>query len=171
LSLKTPPPITQLLIISGNNMFNVVLHEPRIPQNTGTIGRLCFATNCKLHLIKPYGFEINEKALRRAGLDYWKDLKVYEYENIEEFWAKYPLDENHYFATTKTDKTIFEARFAPESFIYFGAEDAGLPSSIMDKLPQNKITLPMKNEARSLNIANSVSIIVYEAIRQNLESF
>ena len=152
-------------------MFNIVLHEPRIPQNTGTIGRLCFATDCKLHLIKPYGFEITEKALRRAGLDYWKDLQLYEYDDIEDFWNQNPLDEHHFFATTKTDKTIYEADFVPNSYFYFGREDAGLPSDIMDKLPNNKVTLPMKNEARSLNIANSVSIVVYEGIRQNLGEF
>jgi tRNA (cytidine/uridine-2'-O-)-methyltransferase len=152
-------------------MFNIVLHEPRIPQNTGTIGRLCYATDCKLHLIKPYGFEITEKALRRAGLDYWKELEVYEYEDINDFWTKNPLNDRHFFATTKTEKTIFDVKFQENDFLYFGREDAGLPESIMDCLASNKVTLPMKNEARSLNIANAVSVVVYEGIRQNLEAF
>ncbi|MGA1931425.1 tRNA (cytidine(34)-2'-O)-methyltransferase [Arcobacter sp. YIC-464] len=153
-------------------MFNLVLHEPRIPGNVGTIGRLAFAMNCKLHLIKPYGFgEITEKEVRRAGLDYWYDLEVYEYENIEEFWEKNPLNDRHFFATTKTDKIYFDAQFKTGDFFYFGREDAGLPESIMDKHKEGCITIPMTNEARSLNIANSVSIVAYEALRQNFKDF
>ncbi|GGD37376.1 tRNA (cytidine(34)-2'-O)-methyltransferase [Malaciobacter pacificus] len=153
-------------------MFNIVLHEPRIPGNVGTIGRLAFAMNCKLHLIKPYGFgEITEKEVRRAGLDYWFDLEVYEYENIEEFWEKNPLNNRHFFATTKTDKVYFDAKFLPNDYIYFGREDAGLPESIMDKNKAGCVTIPMTNDARSLNIANSVSIIAYEALRQNFSEF
>ncbi len=98
-------------------MFNIVLHEPRIPGNVGTIGRLAFALNCKLHLIKPYGFgEINEKQVRRAGLDYWYDLEVFEYENIEEFWKKYPMSDRHFFATTKTKQVYFEQKFKEGDF-------------------------------------------------------
>jgi tRNA (cytidine/uridine-2'-O-)-methyltransferase len=152
-------------------MFNIVLHEPRIPQNTGTIGRLCYATDCKLHLIKPYGFEITEKALRRAGLDYWHELEVFEYENIEDFWSKHPLDSHHYFATTKTDRLYYDVKYKSGDFFYFGREDAGLPEILMQKQASSMITLPMKNSARSLNIANAVSIVVYEAIRQNIELF
>lgn len=153
-------------------MFNIVLLEPRIPGNVGTIGRLAFAMNCKLHLIKPYGFgEITEKEVRRAGLDYWYDLEVYEYENIEEFWEKNPLNDRHFFATTKTDKIYFDAQFKTGDFFYFGREDAGLPESIMDKHKEGCITIPMTNEARSLNIANSVSIVAYEALRQNFKDF
>jgi tRNA (cytidine/uridine-2'-O-)-methyltransferase len=153
-------------------MFNIVLHEPRIPGNVGTIGRLAFAMNCTLHLIKPYGFgEITEKEVRRAGLDYWFDLDVREYENIEDFWAKNPLNDRHFFATTKTDKLYFDAKFLPNDYIYFGREDAGLPESIMDKHSEGCITIPMTNEARSLNIANSVSIVAYEALRQNFSEF
>jgi len=153
-------------------MFNLVLHEPRIPGNVGTIGRLAFAMNCKLHLIKPYGFgEITEKEVRRAGLDYWFDLEVYEYENIEEFWEKNPLNDRHFFATTKTDKIYFDAEYKSGDFFYFGREDAGLPDSIMDKHKEGCITIPMTNDARSLNIANSVSIVAYEALRQNFKDF
>lgn len=153
-------------------MFNLVLHEPRIPGNVGTIGRLAFAMNCTLHLIKPYGFgEITEKEVRRAGLDYWYDLEVYEYENIEEFWEKNPISNRHFFATTKTDKVYFDAKFETGDFFYFGREDAGLPESIMDKNKEGCITIPMTNDARSLNIANSVSIVAYEALRQNFKDF
>jgi len=153
-------------------MFNLVLHEPRIPGNVGTIGRLAFAMNCKLHLIKPYGFgEITEKEVRRAGLDYWFDLEVYEYENIEEFWQKNPLNDRHFFATTKTEKIYFDQEFKSGDFFYFGREDAGLPDSIMDKHKEGCITIPMTNDARSLNIANSVSIVAYEALRQNFKDF
>ena len=149
-------------------MFNIVLHEPRIPGNVGTIGRLAFALNCKLHLIKPYGFgEITEKEVRRAGLDYWFELEVYEYENIESFWAQHPLGERHFFATTKTDNPYFEADFEEGDYFYFGREDEGLPETILEKNKQGCVTIPMTNDARSLNIANSVSIITYEALRQN----
>lgn len=146
--------------------FNIVLHEPRIPQNTGTIGRLCYATNASLHLIKPYGFEITEKALRRAGLDYWKELKVYEYEDIDDFWAKNPLSDRHFFATTKTTNFYYDLEYKENDYFYFGREDAGLPKDIIELNTNNNIRIPMIAEARSLNIANSVSIILYEAIRQ-----
>lgn len=152
-------------------MFNIVLLEPRIPQNTGTIGRLCYAMNCVLHLIKPYGFEITEKALRRAGLDYWNNLKVYEYENIEEFWSENPLNERHFFATTKTDKIYFDMEYKPNDYFYFGREDAGLPESLLGENQQTCINIPMINEARSINIANAVSIVAYEALRQNFNRF
>jgi len=152
-------------------MFNIVLLEPRIPQNTGTIGRLAFALNCKLHLIKPYGFEINEKALRRAGLDYWQDLEVYEYENIEDFWSKNPFSDRHFFATTKTTQVYFDVEYKPDDYFYFGREDAGLPESLLAQNEKGCITIPMTNDARSLNIANSVSIVAYEALRQNFDKF
>lgn len=146
--------------------FNIVLHEPRIPQNTGTIGRLCYATNASLHLIKPYGFEITEKALRRAGLDYWKELKVYEYDDINDFWAKNPLSDRHFFATTKTTNSYYDLKYKENDYFYFGREDAGLPKEIIELNTKNNIRIPMIAEARSLNIANSVSIVLYEAIRQ-----
>ena len=153
-------------------MFNIVLHEPRMPGNVGTIGRLAFAMNCTLHLIKPYGFgDITEKEVRRAGLDYWFDLDVREYENIEDFWEKNPFSSRHFFATTKTTKIYFETEFKAGDFFYFGREDAGLPQSILDKSREACITIPMTNNARSLNIANSVSIVAYEALRQNFKDF
>ncbi len=153
-------------------MFNLVLHEPRIPGNVGTIGRLAFALDCTLHLIKPYGFgAITEKEVRRAGLDYWFDLDVREYENIEDFWEKNPLTNRHFFATTKTKQVYFDMEYETGDYFYFGREDAGLPESIMDKNKQGCITIPMTNDARSLNIANSVSIVAYEALRQNFKEF
>ncbi|MBD3841840.1 MAG: tRNA (cytidine(34)-2'-O)-methyltransferase [Campylobacterales bacterium] len=151
-------------------MFNIVLLEPRIPQNTGTIGRLAFATNCRLHLIKPYGFEISEKALRRAGLDYWHELDVNEYENIEEFWEK-NQGKRHFFATTKTTKLYFENEYRQDDYFWFGREDAGLPENLLQQHQNSCVTIPMTNSARSLNIANSVSIVVYEAIKQNIKEF
>ena len=153
-------------------MFNLVLHEPRMPGNVGTIGRLAFALNCTLHLIKPYGFgAITEKEVRRAGLDYWFELDVREYDNIEDFWAKNPFNDRHFFATTKTKQNYFDAELKTSDYFYFGREDAGLPQAILDKNPSTCITIPMTNEARSLNIANSVSIIAYEALRQNFKDF
>ncbi len=153
-------------------MFNIVLLEPRIPGNVGTIGRLCFALNCKLHLIKPYGFgEITEKEVRRAGLDYWYDLEVFEYENIEDFWSKNPFNDRHFLATTKTKQVYFDAKFNVGDYFYFGREDAGLPEDLLSKSSHTCITIPMTNDARSLNIANSVSIVAYEALRQNFTSF
>ncbi|MGB7402220.1 MAG: tRNA (cytidine(34)-2'-O)-methyltransferase [Arcobacter sp.] len=153
-------------------MFNIVLLEPRIPGNVGTIGRLAFAMNCRLHLIKPYGFgEITEKEVRRAGLDYWFDLDVTEYENIEDFWSKNPLNDRHFFATTKTKQVYFDATYEVGDYFYFGREDAGLPEDLLTKNEKGCITIPMTNDARSLNMANSVSIVAYEALRQNFKEF
>jgi len=153
-------------------VFNIVLLEPRIPGNVGTIGRLAFALNCKLHLIKPYGFgEITEKEVRRAGLDYWFDLDVTEYENIEDFWSKNPFSNRHFFATTKTKQTYFDAKYEVGDYFYFGREDAGLPETLLAKNEKGCVTIPMTNNARSLNIANSVSIVAYEALRQNFKEF
>ncbi len=153
-------------------MFNIVLLEPRIPGNVGTIGRLAFALNCTLHLIKPYGFaDITEKEVKRAGLDYWYDLEVKEYENIEDFWSKNPLTSRHFFATTKTEQLYFQVEYKTGDFFYFGREDAGLPEDLLYKNEKGCITIPMANSARSLNIANSVSIIAYEALRQNFKEF
>lgn len=153
-------------------MFNLVLLEPRMPGNVGTIGRLAFALDCTLHLIKPYGFgDITEKEVRRAGLDYWFELDVREYDNIEDFWAKNPFSDRHFLATTKTKQVYFEAEYEVGDYFYFGREDAGLPQVILDKSPKTCITIPMANEARSLNIANAVSVVAYEALRQNFKDF
>ncbi len=153
-------------------MFHIVLLEPRMPGNVGTIGRLAYATGSTLHLIKPYGFgDITEKELRRAGLDYWQHLEVYEYDNIEDFWSKHPFSDRHFLATTKTEQAYFEMQYHPNDYFYFGREDAGLPQELLAQSIETCITIPMVNEARSLNIANSVSVIIYDAIRQNFKFF
>lgn len=153
-------------------MFHIVLLEPRMPGNVGTIGRLAYATGSVLHLIKPYGFgEITEKQVRRAGLDYWEFLDVREYENIEDFIEKNPKDIRCFYATTKTKKTYFEAEYKANDYFFFGREDAGLPEELLENNKEFCVNIPMTNEARSLNIANSVSVIIYDAIRQNIEEF
>lgn len=152
-------------------MFNIVLLEPRMPGNVGTIGRLAYATGSVLHLIKPYGFgEINEKQVRRAGLDYWEFLDVREYENIEEFVEK-NNDARSFYATTKTTTPYFDANYKAGDYFFFGREDAGLPEELLENNKESCVNIPMTNEARSLNIANSVSVIVYDAIRQNHAQF
>lgn len=152
--------------------INIVLLEPRMPGNVGTIGRLAYATGCVLHLIKPYGFgEITQKEVKRAGLDYWEHLDVREYENIEDFWQKHPFSTRHFFATTKTKRNYFDIKYENNDYFYFGREDAGLPQELLDKSEKSCITIPMVNDARSLNIANSVSVVVYDAIRQNIDIF
>jgi len=153
-------------------MFNIVLLEPRMPGNVGTIGRLAWATGSKLHLIKPYGFgEITQKEVKRAGLDYWEHLEVFEYDNLEDFWSKHPFDSRHFLATTKVQQAYFELKYKPNDYFYFGREDAGLPQALLNQSLETCITIPMVNDARSLNIANSVSIVIYDAIRQNIKEF
>ncbi|MDD2697620.1 MAG: tRNA (cytidine(34)-2'-O)-methyltransferase [Arcobacteraceae bacterium] len=153
-------------------MFHIVLLEPRMPGNVGTIGRLAYATGSVLHLIKPYGFgDITEKEVRRAGLDYWEHLEVYEYDNIDAFWEKHPFSDRHFLATTKTEQAYFDVQYLLNDYFYFGREDAGLPEDLLDQSIETCITIPMVNEARSLNIANSVSVIIYDAIRQNFKVF
>jgi len=153
-------------------MFNIVLLEPRMPGNVGTIGRLAYATGSVLHLIKPYGFgEINEKQVRRAGLDYWEFLDVREYENIEDFKEKNPNNIRCFYATTKTTKPYFDAIYNANDYFFFGREDGGLPEELLENNKEFCVNIPMTNEARSLNIANSVSVIVYDAIRQNIKEF
>ena len=143
-----------------------------MPGNVGTIGRLCFAIGARLHLIKPYGFgEITEKQVRRAGLDYWEFLEVFEYENIEEFWQRNPLNNRHFLATTKTTNYYFDKSYQKDDFLYFGREDAGLPEDLIEKNKNKCINIPMVNDARSLNIANAVSVVSYEAVRQNIKNF
>jgi len=157
-------------------MFNIVLLEPRMPGNVGTIGRLAHVTNSRLHLIKSYGFgDINEKEVRRAGLDYWPVLAergdIVEYENIEDFWSKNPKTDRHFFATTKATKTYFEQEFKKGDYFYFGREDAGLPKELLENNKELCVTIPMVKGVRSINIANSVSIVIYDAIRQNFDEF
>ena len=151
--------------------FNIVLLEPRMPGNVGTIGRLAYATGSILHLIKPYGFgEITQKEVKRAGLDYWEHLDVREYENIEDFNKK-NSNANCFYATTKTTMPYFEAKYHDNDYFFFGREDAGLPEELLDNNTSKCINIPMVNDARSLNIANSVSVVIYDAIRQNFQQF
>ena len=152
-------------------MLNLVLVHPQIPNNTGAIGRLCVNTGTTLHLIKPIGFDIDEKAVRRAGLDYWEKLDLKVWENIEEFFEANPKAKEGLFATTKTDKPYFEASFQEEGYIFFGSETKGIPSEVLEAYPQQCITIPMTKEGRSLNLAISTGIILYEAIKQNYTSY
>ena len=145
--------------------MNIVLHEPEIPANTGNIGRTCVATGTSLHLIKPLGFDISDKAVRRAGMDYWKELDLHVYENFEEFVEKNP-GARIYMATTKARKAYTEVEYKENDFIMFGKESAGIPEEILVKYEDTSVRIPMIGEIRSLNLSNSVSIILYEALRQ-----
>jgi len=145
--------------------MNIVLHEPEIPANTGNIGRTCVATGTSLHLIKPLGFDISDKAVRRAGMDYWKELDLHVYENFEEFVEKNP-GARIYMATTKARKAYTEVEYKGNDFIMFGKESAGIPEEILVKYEETSVRIPMIGEIRSLNLSNSVSIILYEALRQ-----
>lgn len=150
----------------GEIMLNIVLHEPEIPANTGNIGRTCVAANARLHLIEPLGFRLNEKNLKRAGMDYWKDLDVTTYINYEDFLEKNP-GAKIYMATTKGQHVYSDVKFEPDCYIMFGKESAGIPEEILLEHPNEAIRIPMMGETRSLNLANSVSIVLYEALRQN----
>lgn len=147
-------------------MLNIVLHEPEIPANTGNIGRTCVATNTRLHLIEPLGFKLNEKALKRAGMDYWSDLDVRTYIDYNDFMEKNP-GAKIYMATTKAAKVYTEARYEPDCFIMFGKESAGIPEEILVEHKETCVRIPMVGDIRSLNLGNSVAIILYEALRQN----
>jgi tRNA (cytidine/uridine-2'-O-)-methyltransferase len=152
-------------------MFNVVLVEPQIPQNTGTIGRLCVNLGATLHLIKPLGFDIDDKAVKRAGLDYWKHLDLVVWESFDEFLKAHPIDTHTHMATTKTDNLYFDATFNKGDYILFGSETKGIDESVLLKHPNSCITIPMGGKGRSLNLGVSVGIVVYEALRQNYEGF
>lgn len=147
-------------------MLNIVLLEPEIPANTGNIGRTCCATGTRLHLIEPLGFQINEKALKRAGMDYWDKLDVVVYESYQDFLEKNP-DVKIYYATTKAPNKYCDAKFEQDCFIMFGKESAGIPESILVNNQETCIRIPMNPEIRSLNLSNSVAIVLYEALRQN----
>ncbi len=152
-------------------MFNIVLVNPQIPNNTGAIGRLCVNCGAALHLIKPLGFDIDEKAVRRAGLDYWEKLDLHVWESLEEFYAANPSSTNMFYATTKTDKPYFEAEFKENPWIFFGSETAGLPADLLEANAEQCITIPMTKEGRSLNLAISTGIVLYEAVKQNFTAY
>ena len=146
-------------------MLNVVLHEPEIHFNTGNIARTCAATGARLHLIKPFGFEITDKHLKRAGLDYWYLVDITQYDDLEDFMARNPGARIHY-ASTKAPRRHTEAEFRDGDYIMFGKESRGLPESLLRANYDSCIRIPMIKEARSLNLSNSVAVVVYEALRQ-----
>ena len=149
-------------------MLHIVLVEPEIPQNCGNVARTCAATGSQLHLIRPLGFDISEKAVRRAGLDYWNLVEVFDYENLEDFFRRRPEAERDLWLTTTTaPRSYQEARFTADSWLFFGKEPAGLPEDFRRTHYDRCIRLPMRPEARSLNLSNSVAILTYEALRQN----
>lgn len=147
-------------------MLNIVLFEPEIPANTGNIGRTCVATNTRLHLIEPLGFRLDEKSLKRAGMDYWKDLDVTTYIDYEEFLEKNP-NAKIYMATTKAPNVYTEVNYEPDCYIMFGKESAGIPEEILVNNKDNCVRIPMVGDIRSLNLGNSVAVVLYEALRQN----
>ena len=146
--------------------LNIVLFEPEIPSNTGNIGRTCVATGTRLHLIEPLGFRLNEKAIQRAGMDYWNDLDVTTYLNYEDKKKKNP-GAKIYMATTKARQTYAEVQYEEDCYIMFGKESAGIPEEILVQHPDTAIRIPMNENIRSLNLANSVAIVLYEALRQH----
>ena len=147
-------------------MLNIILYEPEIPANTGNIGRTCVATNTRLHLIEPLGFRINEKALKRAGMDYWQDLEVFTYIDYQDFQEKNP----HaiiYMAETFGNKNYTDVNYEPDCFIMFGKESTGIPKELVKENLERAIRIPMVGGTRSLNLGNSVAVVLYEALRQN----
>ena len=145
--------------------MHIVLHEPEIPANTGNIGRSCVSTGAHLHLIRPLGFSLDEKYLRRAGLDYWKDLNVTVYEDYQDFLTKNP-GARIWYATTKARQVYTDAVFSDGDFLMFGKESAGIPEEILVEDPERCIRIPMVKDNRSLNLSNSVAVVLYEALRQ-----
>ncbi len=146
-------------------MLNIVLYEPEIPANTGNIGRTCVATGSRLHLIEPLGFRINEKTLKRAGMDYWSELDVTRYINYEDFLEKNP-GAKVYMASTKAPRIYTEVSYEEDCYIMFGKESAGIPEEILLENQETAIRIPMLEQIRSLNLSNSVAIVLYEALRQ-----
>ena len=146
--------------------MHIILHQPEIPANTGNIGRTCVATGTSLHLIEPIGFRINEKELKRAGMDYWDKLDVTRYINYNDFREKHP-EAVVWMATTKARRTYCDVSFGPYDYIMFGRESAGIPEELLVEDEPHCIRIPMKENERSLNLSNSVAVVLYEALRQN----
>ena len=147
-------------------MLNIVLYEQEIPANTGNIGRTCVATGTRLHLIEPLGFRLDEKSLKRAGMDYWKDLDVTTYIDFNDFMEKNP-GAKIYMATTKAPNVYTDVKYEPDCYIMFGKESAGIPEEVLVEHKEDSIRIPMLGDIRSLNLGNSVAIVLYEALRQN----
>lgn len=146
-------------------MFNVVLVEPEIPPNTGNVARLCLATQSTLHLVKPFGFSLDNRQLKRAGLDYWKEVDVRTWESFAALQANQAKSARYFFLTTKTDRAYHRARFEPGDFLVFGRETKGLPEPLLEVNRANCLTIPMHG-TRSLNLATAVAIVLFEAVRQ-----
>ena len=146
-------------------MLHVVLYQPEIPHNTGAIGRLCLATGARLHLIKPLGFSIEDKHLKRAGLDYWQEVDVRVWDSIEDVWAAAAPESTFAYFTTKTEQRYWDASFVPETYLVFGPETRGLPETLLESNEASCLTIPMQG-TRSLNLATAVGIVLYEALRQ-----
>ena len=146
-------------------MLNIVLVEPEIPQNCGNIARTCAATGCRLHLVRPLGFDVSEKAVKRAGLDYWHLVDVRDYENLSDFFRRNEV-KRMWCLSTKAPRRYTEAEFRDGDYLFFGKETKGLPESFLEAHREACIRLPMRSEARSLNLSNAVAITVYEALRQ-----
>ena len=152
-------------------MFNIVLVEPQIPPNTGTIGRLCVNLGATLHLVKPLGFDIDDKAVKRAGLDYWAQLDLVVWESFADFLEAHPVGSHSHLATTKTDRLYWDADFEKGDYLLFGSETRGLDEHLLLEHPDRCLTIPMGAEGRSLNLGVSVGLVAYEALRQNYEGF
>ena len=148
-----------------SEFLNIVLHEPEIPQNTGNIARLCACLGAKLYLVGRLGFSINDKYLKRAGLDYWDKLEIEHVQNLDDLLSQNP-DSNFYYLTTKTKNKYTDNNFQQGDFLVFGPETRGIPEDILNKNPDFCLTIPMKGNTRSLNLSNSVAIVSYEALRQ-----
>jgi tRNA (cytidine/uridine-2'-O-)-methyltransferase len=146
-------------------MFNVVLVEPEIPPNTGNVGRLCLATKSTLHLVKPLGFSLDDRQLKRAGLDYWDDVALKVWDSLDELLEEKRAEGRYFFVTTKTRRAYWDVKFRPGDFLVFGRETKGLPESLLARQEKDCITIPMVG-TRSLNLATAVGIVLYEAIRQ-----
>ncbi len=150
----------------GRIMFHIVLVEPEIPQNTGNIARTCAATGSVLHLVKPLGFSVSDRQLKRAGLDYWDLLDIRYYENLAHFFAENPNGE-YWYLSTKAPRAYTEAQFADGCYLLFGKETKGLPEDLLTAHPERCLRIPMREGARSLNLSNSVAVVTFEALRQD----
>ena len=147
-------------------MFNIVLVEPQIPQNTGNISRTCAVTGCSLHLVEPLGFKIDDKKLKRAGLDYWSELDIHYYSSFEELEERYP-NSRFFLFSTHAERNYAEVSYRPGDFLVFGKETAGLGEELLKRRSEDAVRIPMRKTLRSLNLSNSAAIAVYEALRQN----
>ena len=154
-------------MINKDIKFNIVLYEPEIPQNTGNIARLCACTGADLYLVGKLGFSLTEKYVKRAGLDYWNSVNIIQIQSMDDLWKKFP-NSNFYYLTTKTQTPYFSCNFKEGDFLVFGPETRGLPEELLNKYKSQTLNIPMKEGQRSLNLSNSVAIVLYEALRQNL---